>query len=729
VPGAPAPPETNELGDVPTEFLPWSRAVSDAYRHGRLPFRFEANGCGTPLWANPQAQAVTPTSVLFLVMPEAWASAAAAAVKLFLAAAGAFLFVRSRRASLVASAGAGLAFGFSLFFTTWMHFPHSYVHALLPWALLAVDRLARGIPGAFRGTLAVVVLLLLGGYPEGEFYVAGAAAVFFFAVLAAARPSLRDSGKRVALAAAAVLLGTGVTAAYLVPTAFAVSRGERSRMAEIASPSPPGQFSPRDFVRPPVYWQTARFWVVPEAQGNPRDGDKFGAYSFAGRSSGYAGILVLALALGALFSGRRSRELTACRVAVGALVLYLLWYPPLRALLERTPGLREIALRLTTNRAAGILVLLLALLAARQLDRLREGRGRTSARVGVAIALAAAAVAGAGYLSEEGRPALNAVRAVSFLFPLGVLILFLVLLLVRNTPGSRRAIVALALVGTAVDVLRIGVRFNPGTRPEHYFPETPEVRDLQAASRGGRFVAAEGILTGVAYLYGLEDVRAHDPVALAAYAEALASTAGYTWTEYAARVTRLEAPFLPALNLRAVLPPDGNVRAVPGLAAYFPERLVGDRDPAGVLAAMTATGADFDFTRTAFAVGESATFAGAAEVRWWKRVRPEKILVRVRAASPRLLVIAETNDGGWSAESDGAKLPTLVVDHALLGVRVPAGERTVVLRYVPPGLPEGAVISGISLALVGALGIASVRSRGRRTGPGPTASPGRSPAR
>jgi hypothetical protein len=493
---------------------------------------------------------------------------------------------------------------------------------------------------------------------------------------------------------------------------------------------PPGErLSLSDFARPPVYWKTARFWVVPEAQGNPRDGDKFGPYSFAGRTSGYAGILVLALALGTFLSRRPGWEVIACRVAVGALVLYLLWYPPLRFLLERTPGLREIAIRLTTNRAAGILVLLLALLAARQLDLLREGRERRSALLGVGLALAAAAVVGAEYLSAGSRPALTATRAASFLLPLGLLALLLLLLLLRDSPRSRRAIVTLALVGTTLDLLRIGARFNPGTRPEHYFPQTPQVRELQAASRGGRFVAAEGILTSVAYMYGLEDVRAHDPVALAAYSEALAATAGYTWNEYAARVTRLDAPILRALNLRAVLPWDGRVRGSPGLAAFFPERLVAERDPAGVLAAMAATADDTDFTRTAYAVADGGTFSGDAEVLWWKRVRPEKFLVRVRTTAPRLLVLPETNDGGWGAESEGVKLPTLVVDHALLGIRVPAGERTVVARYVPPGLPAGAAISGISFSIVVGLWISSVRSPGRRSGPEPRASRGRSPAR
>src|SRR5262249_12901358 len=60
-----------------------------------------------------------------------------------------------------------------------------------------------------------------------------------------------------------------------------------------------------ELLRPPLYLDLLRYWIVPEARGNPRDGDKFGPYSFAGRTGGYAGILVLARALAA-FSWRRA---------------------------------------------------------------------------------------------------------------------------------------------------------------------------------------------------------------------------------------------------------------------------------------------------------------------------------------------------------------------------------------------------------------------------------------
>jgi Bacterial membrane protein YfhO len=721
IPGGPAPTETNELSDVPTQFLPWSRAVADAYRDGRMPFRFAANGCGTALWANPQAQAVTPTTLLDVLMPESWASAAAGAVKLFLAAWGTFVLFRAHGVSAAGSTLGGLAFGFSLFFTTWLHFPHSYAHAFLPWTLWAFRRVARGEAGAFRAALAVTALLLLAGYPEGEVYVALTAAVFFLVVLAGRSIPAREAAKRAGLAVGAAALALGLTAVSVLPEAFQLSGSERSRMASLTPRAEGRTLALRDFAKPPVYWDVMRFWLVPEVQGNPRDGDKFGPYSFAGRASGYAGILVLALAVATFLSGAGGRDVRWCRFAAVATALYVLWYPPLRFFLEQTPGVREVVLRLTTNRANGILVLVVAFLAARQLDRLRDGGGRGAAITAVAVLFAGLILVAAEFLRAPGRPELTIGWGVRLVLP-GILLAGLVAMLMKPRPAA--ALVAFVLAGTAVDVLRIGVRFNPGTPPEHYYPMTPEVRALQAASRGGRFASAQATLTGMAYMYGLEDVRAHDPSAAASFAETLGATTGYTWESYAATVPRTDAPFLAFTNVRAIVE-GAETRRHAAREAAFPQRLVGKPDGPAVLAAMAQ---EDDFLGTAYAQGRGdETYSGDAEVLEWKRVRPEKLLFRVRATSARLLVIPETNDGGWRAESDGAELSTLVVNHAFLGVRVPAGERTIICRYVPPGFREGAAVSAASLIILAMVG---VRSRGRRTDPAPRGAPsGRTPGR
>jgi hypothetical protein len=692
LPDGSAPPDRNdELGDVPTQLLPPTKAAADAYRAGRLPFRMAAQGCGEPLWANPVAQCVAPTTLFFLFLPAAWASAAGAAVKLVLAASGAYLFARARGLSDAASAWAGLAFGFSLYFTTWMHFPQPWAHAFFPWALLALERVARGERGGFRWTFCVVLLLLLGGYPEGEFFVALFGAVFFVAILVFERAPAGERLRRFGLAAGASLLALGLTAAYTLPATIAIIRGERSVQVSRGTHGLRPTFTARDILRPPVYWDVSRFWVVPEAQGNPRDQDKWGPYSFAGRTGGYSGILVLAFALATFFWRGAPRAVHFARWGVVVTALYLLWYPPLVYVLQATPGLRELAFRLTSNRANGILILLVALLAAFELDRIGKGGRTLATRAAVLVALAATALVTREFARAAERPPLTTWRAVSFALPALLLVAAFVLLTGRPTARRLRVLAVFLLAGTAVDLLRIGARFNPGTRPEDYFPATPKMRELEQAARGGRFASSEVSLTGMAYMYGLEDVRVHDATAPADYEDVLGVAAGYTGpAEYSARVTRLDAPILDFLNVRARLGPGAAIVFRQTPPAVLPERIVGAAHEGELFDRL---GRETDFLRRAHVIGTDEAFSGQARVLSFEKPRPEELRIRVSTQSPRVLVIPETTDGGWTAAGNGAPLPVLAANGAFLAVRVPAGNTRIVCRYVPPGLETGLLVS------------------------------------
>ncbi|HEY1253076.1 MAG TPA: hypothetical protein VGH97_17985 [Thermoanaerobaculia bacterium] len=711
LPDARTPPvadRNDELSDVPMQFLPWSRAVADAYRGGRLPLRFSANGCGVPLWANPQAQAVTPTTLFTLLLPLPWAYAASAAAKLWLAAAGAFAFLRARRLSTLAASWGGLAYGFAIHMTAWIHYPDTWPAALLPWTLLALDRLARGAAGGFLATTAAVFFLLLGGYPETELFVAAAGAVLFLGVLLGERLERRERLARLGRAAAASILALGLTAAYTVPAAIALSRSERSAHVAAAIAGSHPTLSARDFVRPPLYWDVSRFWLVPEAQGNPRDQDKFGPYSFAGRAGGYAGILVVALAVAGFLRRGAPPSIVGARWALLGLALYILWYPPLVYLLHATPGLREAALRLTTNRANGIAVLLLAWLAAWELGVIERGARAWTTRIGVLAALAGVGIVLFEFAKTADRPPLTAWRAASFALPIALLLAAGAALALR--PGSlrTRVLAAILIGGTAVDLLRIGARFNPGTLPADYYPLTPGVRALREAAAGGRFAAGDPTLAGAAYMYGLEDVRVHGVTAPAAYVDALQAAAGYTGpAEYPSRVGRLEAPFLDFLNTRARLHP-GPIRRVDTPAAVLPDRLVGVAD-SSTLRARLAAGTDF--LRQAFVIGADETFAGKSEVLAIQRPSPEEIRVRVRCDDPRVLVLPETDDGGWTARAKAGPLATFRLNGAFLGIRVPAGETAIVCRYAPPGIRAGAWISLASAALLAATAVAIRRRR------------------
>ncbi|HEY2798582.1 MAG TPA: YfhO family protein [Thermoanaerobaculia bacterium] len=693
----------DERWDLPTQYLPWTKAVSDAYRRGQLPLRFAANGCGNPLWANPQAQVLTPTTWITWPLPEPWALAVAAALRLWLAAAGVYLWLRRRRLSDPAAAAGGLAYGFSLAFTTWLHYPLTYPQAVFPWLLLALERLAEGGRGGFAGAVSAIAALLLGGFPEGEFLVvAGGVCVFATSVL-----KQKVRAPRLGSLVLAALLGLGLTAVVWLPQLHAVLASERSEhIAREASDGSPMTRFTSQLLRPPLYLDLLRYWVVPEARGNPRDGDKFGTYSFAGRTSGYAGILVLALSLAAFAWRRAPAAVSIARVAFVLLLLYVLWFPPLRWLTDAAPGLRFVLHRVTTGRMQFLAVFLMALLAAFQLDRLRSGKGRVAALCACALLLLAIGVVFVQSLGEPTHPPLTAWRAVRFVLPALLLASTLVLLSRPPSPrGARvRSVTVLFLAGTGLELLRIGARFNPGTRPDEYFPMTPVVRNLRAAAAGGRFAANTGALSGMAYMYGLEDVGMQDPMTPARYLDALAAGTGYDAPAHPlGNVRRMDAPMLDFLNARARLDGD-TVRSSPAPDGVLPEQLIGCADREELLRRLAT---EPDLVHAALVVGRDEAFGGNnhVEIVSLERPSPERVLVRVRSDAPRVLVLPESDDGGWSADSAGQPLPTLLVNGAFLGVRIPAGDTRLVCRYLPPGFRKGLAASALA-AIVAVLALA-----------------------
>jgi hypothetical protein len=95
------------------------------------------------------------------------------------------------------------------------------------------------------------------------------------------------------------------------------------------------------------------------------------------------------------------------------------------------------------------------------------------------------------------------------------------------------------------------------------------------------------------------------------------------------------------------------------------------------------------------------------------RYEPEHVLVETVAMAPALLLLADTWDPGWSARIDGAPADSLAADGALRAVAVPAGRHRVEWTYSTPGLRQGALLSALSLCVL--TGILCVGRR-RRTG-------------
>ena len=115
-------------------------------------------------------------------------------------------------------------------------------------------------------------------------------------------------------------------------------------------------------------------------------------------------------------------------------------------------------------------------------------------------------------------------------------------------------------------------------------------------------------------------------------------------------VRRLDAPLLDFLNVRARLGWGGVIRRAATPRAIFPDRLLGAGSREELLERLAR---ERDLLRNALVLGKDEAFSGSAEILAFEKVAPERIRVRVRSDSARVLVLPESSDGGWSAEADG----------------------------------------------------------------------------
>jgi uncharacterized membrane protein YfhO len=77
--------------------------------------------------------------------------------------------------------------------------------------------------------------------------------------------------------------------------------------------------------------------------------------------------------------------------------------------------------------------------------------------------------------------------------------------------------------------------------------------------------------------------------------------------------------------------------------------------------------------------------------------------VQYRAASPSLLKLSESWFPGWHASRGAAELPIVRVDHALMGVVVPAGTGEILFEYRPNYFRYGAGITLLAALILGGL--------------------------
>ncbi len=433
--------------------------------------------------------------------------------------------------------------------------------------------------------------------------------------------------------------------------------------------------------------------VLPQLFGHPAEGTWWGPFNYSATAV-YAGAVALPLAAAGLAAVRRDRRWRAV-VAVLAFALLAAYHlPGLRELLASLPVVGRAALhRLIFGVELG-----LALLAGAGCERWLAGKGRgLLAGAAAAIGLLAAAwMVDAGEWSDRGL--LRGQAAWTVWVAAACLLLMLSL---RLPPARRWTVWPLLLAAALVDLLAAHGRINPGLPLERLYPRTGAVVFL--AGRPGRVAGIdEALRPNAALVYGLADVRGDDPVKLAAYDSRVYGAFARPDPVYFAPIENWSHPALDRLGVRWVVAGPRQEPPVPAphpewrLAYAGPDARVYERPGALPLVRWAGGGSRAEAVKR---------LPGAWEISW-------------RTPRQGVLVIAESWAPGWQAAVGGRTLPVAPVA-GLLGVRLGPGEGRVTLRFRPPGIAVGAVLSLAGLAA--ALG--SVLRR--RTGAAPAPYEGR----
>jgi hypothetical protein len=686
------------LNDAVFQFVPWESEVRAALREGRLPLWSDQIDGGSSPWANPQAQVLSPVKFLARLVPIEDSLATVMVLTMIVAFEGTWVAARLFGASSGVALLAACGFAFGGGTMAWSVLPNSTTIAWAPWLLSAVLRLVRRPRWGFLAASSVLTMILaFSGHPET------AAAAGLLAVVCGLSLGRSRGGRLrgVAAAALAAVLGLGMAAAMIVPFTHAVLKASRVDESSV-----------RPLPRKEVSWDAPSTWfvgetprillqvVAPHGAGTPFVDPSPSPVPWPVTGSLYCGLAVFAGVAAALCL-RRRRTLPLLGFAVVGCLLSVRPIP-LEHVLLAMPGVQIIVF----NRVLPAVSLCYCLVGALGLGRLISGRPR---RIEVAAAMVAAIFSLVVSSSTD----------VAILWAALLISLFVARWRPRFGLALVTVVVLVDLVPWARDMLPVGDR-------ELFYPPTAVTGELvRRTSRDGpwRVVAtATGYYPSSLAMHGLEDIRYHNPLVPHAYARLLADAFGFHDRRVYFGTFRVsDHPMLDFLNVRIVA-----VRGSQRIPAWLRRtrfsangvRLARNPDAlrrffvapsAEVVPRTEVTSAVADLTdaRRVVLVAEELEGWVPPQRRWLPRaVRVESLAagaidLSLPKKGDKLLATSLGVPEGWEVTSGGRPLKKLTVNGAFVGAVVPAGTAEVRLRFVPPGLRLGFLLSLISVIALG----------------------------
>jgi hypothetical protein len=670
-----------------------------AVRSGTLPLWNPHVGLGRPYLADIETAFFYPPNMMHLILPPTWAIALLSALHLALAAAsmrwlGADLGMARPAAWIAGASFATCGYIYGALHTGQV--PFAQAAAYLPLLVLLAARWQDAPSGRSLAALALALgLQLLCGHPQ----MAWICWIGLAAFLAARSPG----GARVA-SARRVLVGLGGLAAALA-SAFGLAAIQMLPFLELQGQgnrtSPSLAFSAVG----PLPWLQWITLVAPAVPVRP---------IAVGDSLQVGAVVVLAGLCGALrFRRLEVRGLWAVLV-VGLLVAAGQQTPLFAWLYEIVPGLSAFRLH---GRAAILVVFALIVWAGLSLSEGSVAASRRAALWGassaivavlswwywafvpaeeprlvpwafhVALALAAAGVLGAKRGSEvcarHSRPwwSLVALLAAADV--------------AASTASVKRFYVPSGPYPAEAGVARMLREAGAQPRPKEAPPRI-SVPYLLVRDNAGMLYGWSTFSGYVALSLDRVWTVVHETFGLSAAPETFPSIEVFDHGPFPYRSMSLVVGFDPETG-RLVLNPSPDPRAY---LVHATRRVTGWGEAARLLAA----GHDpHDTALVETALDELPALPDAGEPGRAEIVRFEREEIVVRTASVRraVLVLAEAWYPGWHASIDGAPARCAPVNAWMRGVTMPAGEHEVVLRFRSRFLGRGALVSGLSVLVLG----------------------------
>ncbi len=713
-------PINGQINDIVLQIIPWAHQAREAVRSFSLPLWNSMAGCGYPLMANGQSAPFSIIRLLALPLPLDWAVTAEAAFKVLVALTFMYLLARHRKYDELPSVIGAVSYGFCTFLHVWLHFPLGTAAAFIPAALYAIDLLAERVTyRRFLFTAALWAVMFYNGHPETVAHATFLSGLYLSWIVFVERsegrtPGLSFESWRPALrtlfaAGGALACGAMLAMPFIAPFLEALPRSKRYQELGV-QPHVIGIFSD---------WTSKVLMLEPTFFGHvPFERPWVDAASAEGLE-GAAGILglcsLIAIVIRAVARRRfRDREVFFALAMIFFIGVVLAW-----------PGISTIFaffFKLAANaRLRSMICFLGALQTAAALDFiLRERAWPTlSGLLGGAVTLFLL-IKTVQFPSEFAKS-----TAI-----MGILPSMAVLALAALVPLAGRHkhwLMMLVLTAVTTEVFIFNWGWNPNLPIEYLYPKTPLLERMETLKKQShepfRIVGIGAMFfPNMNAIFGLEDVRVHDPMANGRYLGLLRVRGDYDPTTYFAQWRNLDSRMLDYLNVRYVLADThGTVADEQRFELIYTGkdgRIFVNHDAMSRFIAVRNVVLEFnrekfnrlvmqqkEFRDTCLAnrlpvsgdqerndlLAPRAPNAPAANVAIQDATPVE---YRLHVSAPRYTMIASSIASwpGWHVSSNGRQLRPLEVNGAFLGFVVPPGENDVRVWYAPWSFRIGVLV-------------------------------------